>query len=78
MNGERAGHPVHCSLFTVHLLLPQPQHAGFHRRLTDWQILPDLKASATKKIDAEANRETRERNIDKVAEKMFKNYPPKS
>jgi hypothetical protein len=36
------------------------------------------KASATKKIDVKANPETRERNIDKAAEKMFKNYPPKS
>ena len=51
---------------------------GLHRRLTDPQILPDWKTSATKKIDVKANPETRERNVDKVAEKMFKNYPPKS
>lgn len=35
------------------------------------------RGSATKEVDVKANPEKREKNINKAAEKLFKNYPPK-
>jgi hypothetical protein len=35
------------------------------------------RGQATKEIDVKANPEKREKNINKAAEKLFKNYPPK-
>jgi hypothetical protein len=35
------------------------------------------RGTATKEVDVKANPEKREKNINKAAEKLFKNYPPK-
>ena len=36
------------------------------------------RAMATKEIDSKANADKREKNINRAAEKIFKNYPPKT
>ena len=35
------------------------------------------RGTATKEVDVKANPEKREKNINKAAERLFKNYPPK-